>query len=173
MILQQMRVNQYYLLPALLITTFIILKRIRFCLERKFHLIAWALLLIQPALASIRIMPARWMKADLGIPAQFADHKQLQLLIKEVPSEDLVITGPDNSGCIWLYFLHKKGFSFENSQAFFDKESNGTTAYKEAVKRGGKWMYIRKGEISDPKHPPTGLELRKSLGNFEIYKVNP
>jgi len=173
MMLEQMRVHQYYLLPALLITTFIVLKGIRFCLERKYHLIAWLLILIQPALASIRILPARWMKADLGIPAQFTDKENLQQLIVAVPSQDLVITGPDNSGCIWLYFLHKKGFSFENSQAFFNKESKGTTAFKEAVRRGGKWMYIRKGEISDPTHPPIGLKHQKSIGDFEIYKVTP
>lgn len=173
MMLEQMRVHQYYLLPALLVTTFIILKGIRFCLERKYHLVAWVIILIQPALASVRILPARWMKADLGIPAQFADQTQLQQLIKEVPPEALVITGPDNSGCIWLYFLHKKGFSFQNSKEFFEKEINGTTAYQEALKRGSKWMYIRKGEISDLTHPPTGLELQKSIGDFEIYKVNP
>ncbi|MBK9400061.1 MAG: glycosyltransferase family 39 protein [Bacteroidetes bacterium] len=171
MMLEQMRVHQYYLLPALLITTFIILKGIRFCLERKYHLVAWVFILIQPALASIRIIPARWMKADLGIPAQFADSEKLQQLIEVVPANDLVITGPDNSGCIWLYFLHKKGFSFENSKEFFEKENKGTTAYKEAVKRGGQWLYIRKGEIIDPSHPPSGVELQKSIGDFEIYKV--
>ena len=171
LMMEQMRVHQYYMLPVLLITTFIILKGIRYCLERRFHLVAWILILCQPAIACIRILPARWMKDDLGIPAQFADSRQLKTLIEAVPSQVGVITGPDKSGCIWLYFLHKKGFSFEESKAFFEKQKTGKVPFEEVKKRGGRWMYIRKGEISNSILPIEGALKIKTIGEFEIYKV--
>lgn len=168
LMLEQMRVHQYYLLPVLLITTHIILQGAKFFDKQKYSFVLVGLLLLQPVLASIRILPARWMKTDLGIPAEFANQKQLQVLKAAVPADAPTITGPDKSGCIWLYFLHKKGFSFGDSGDFFRKDGTGKNEFKEAKKRGAQWLYIRKGEINSEQE---GLLLKQTIGQFEIYKV--
>lgn len=106
--LEQMQVHQYYLLPVLALAIFPVLNGIKWITDTRKTSVLYFILLLMPATAMIRILPARWMKEDLGIPAGFANSANLEQLINAVPSEEKVITVPDESGCIWLYFYIRK-----------------------------------------------------------------
>lgn len=90
LMLEQMKVHQYYLLPLLMLAIFPLLNGIKWMLEGKRIVVLWLLLASMPALAMIRILPARWMKEDLGIPTEFAN---------SVLREQLAVAVPDQAPC--------------------------------------------------------------------------
>ena len=171
LMLEQMQVHQYYLLPVLALAIFPVLNGIKWITDTRKTSVLYFILLLMPATAMIRILPARWMKEDLGIPAGFANSANLEQLINAVPSEEKVITVPDESGCIWLYFLHKKGFSYEDTSLFTTTNENGEIIFEEYRRRGAKWLYILKGKIENPQDPPNGLMMHQSIGDIDIYRI--
>ncbi len=174
LMLEQMKVHQYYLLPLLLLAVFPLLNGINRMLEGKRIVLLWLLIIAMPALALTRILPARWMKTDLGIPSAFADQEQLEKLIHAVPAHQPVITVPDKSGCIWLYFLHKKGFSFEDESLFSRTNDAGEVVFEEYKRRGAKWMYAPADFFSSSAiETPAGLTLTATTGGISVYRISP
>lgn len=124
-------------------------------------------------LAMIRILPARWMKDDLGIPAALADNTMRQQLINAVPDHESVITIPDESGCIWLYFLHKKGFSYPDETLFTTMNDQGEIIFDEYKRRGARWVYMPTGYLNGKgiaNHP--GLTPVTSIGGIDLFKIS-
>ncbi|MFM9055446.1 MAG: ArnT family glycosyltransferase [Bacteroidota bacterium] len=171
LMLEQMRVHQYYLLPFLLISTPLVLIGIRYLDQSKWAGLLAMLLLVQPVLAAARILPARWLKTDLGIPAEFADPEQLDILQKKIPDPKHVIAGPDRSGCIWLYFLHAKGFTFDETRQLFETDADGPDLER-YTRQGARWLVIREGELSEAEAKRHQLELHARVGRFEVYRIN-
>lgn len=173
LMLGQMKVHQYYMLPLLFLAAFPMLHASRWLIAKQKSAILCSLLLLMPLLAAIRILPARWLKDDLGIPTAFANQQQLHSLIAAVPAADRVITVPDKSGCIWLYFLHKKGFSYEDETLFDKNTGNGAselTAYKN---RGARWVYMP-DDYLPYNHPvfQTELDSNTTIGGISVYRIN-
>jgi hypothetical protein len=171
LMLEQMKVHQYYMLPLIFLCIFPVLHAARWLLKNGRQGILYGLLLLMPILAAIRILPARWLKADLGIPAAFADEQQLQSLIQAVPATDRVITVPDKSGCIWLYFLHKKGFAYEDA-TMFETAATGNSKLMQFKIRGARWVYMPE-RFLPAGHPvlQSGLELDTIIGGISIYSI--
>lgn len=173
LMLEQMKVHQYYMLPLIFLCIFPILHAARWLIKSGRQSVLYGLLLLMPILAAIRILPARWLKDDLGIPAAFADQQQLQLLIQAVPETDRVITVPDKSGCIWLYFLHKKGFTAESEKIFESDSVSGISTLTEYRQRGARWVYMSSDYL--PKDHPvfdTILQNHASAGGITVYQIN-
>jgi hypothetical protein len=111
--LQQMRYHVYYMFPYLPLVMLTVGLGADWLRSR---LPMWAigsLLLLMPLLTMIRILPSRWMhpKAEAqGVPT---DRKAREALATAVPLALPAIVGPDDSGCIMFYLLHRKGFGFE------------------------------------------------------------
>jgi len=167
LMLEQMRVHQYYMLPFLLISTIFILKGIQHLVNRKKYFIIYPLLLALPVLAAVRILPARWMKDDLGIPIEFAEANMRQQLIDAIPVTKGVIVGPDKSACIWLYFLHKKGYSFDDVNFFLTDTitGNNLAAYR---KQGALYLYMKHDLIIKD---DSTLKYLQSIGDIDIYQI--
>ncbi len=173
LMLEQMKVHQYYLLPLLMLAIFPFLNGIKWMLDNKRTAFVWILFAAMPVLAMIRILPARWMKDDLGIPAAFADNNYRQQLINAVPDQESVITIPDESGCIWLYFLHKKGFSYTDETLFTTKNDQGEIIFDEYKRRGAQWVYMPTGYLTGKgiaNHP--GLTPVTSIGGIDLFKIS-
>jgi hypothetical protein len=170
LILEQMRVHQYYLLPFLLISTLMVLVGIRYIDQTKWAVLLPILLLIQPVLASARILPARWLKSDLGIPAEFADPVQLKTLQGNIPDPQHVIAGPDRSGCIWLYFLHAKGFTFDETRQLFESDADGPDLER-YTRQGARWLVTREGELSEAEAVRYNLVIHARTGRFAVYRI--
>lgn len=172
--LEQMKVHQYYMLPLLILAVFPVLNGIKWLLEGKRKIALWLLIIAMPVLAMIRILPARWMKEDLGIPSAFADQRQLEQLIKAVPDHQPIITLPDESGCIWLYFLHKKGFSYADEGLFTTFNNKGELLFDEYKRRGAKWLYTPTDFFSGRGlEVPASLQLSGEIGGITIYSITP
>lgn len=75
---------------------------------------AWGgILALMPLLTVARIVPARWLRTEpevRGVPTAPAERSALARL---APPGALAVVGPDDSGCIMLYLLHRKGFGFD------------------------------------------------------------
>jgi 4-amino-4-deoxy-L-arabinose transferase-like glycosyltransferase len=144
--LHQMRVHQYYMLPSLIF--FIPLAAAGAALmyaKEKLRLVMTVALISLPILCAIRIIPARWIKSDLGIPTELADAASLQRLQNAVPKNKLVAVGPDPSGCIFFYFLDKKGYSFSHASKLQNEKFPGAEylyLYKSALPEGYKEILI-------------------------------
>ncbi len=173
LMMEQMRVHQYYLLPLLFLCLFPMVRGSLWIIRKRQSLLTYGLLLLMPLLAAARILPARWMKEDLGIPAAFADASQLKLLTEAVPSGDKVITVPDQSGCIWLYFLHKKGFSYADNTLFMPQKEAAYTEFEKYKSAGARWVYMPTGFLPQ-EHPvmKTSLRHHTSTGGISVYRIN-
>ena len=170
LMLEQMQAHQYYLMPSLLISTPLILLAVRYLDRFDWKVLLAVLLLVQPALAVARILPARWVKSDLGIPSEFADPVSLDLLKSSIRDPRWVITGPDQSGCIWLYFLHSKGFTFDDPRNLFEQDSNGPDLIR-YQRDGARWLVTRRGQIKPEEAGAFRLNLRSSVGEMEVYRL--
>lgn len=139
--LRQMQVHQYYMLPSLIVLSGLIAFASKKLLDTKFYWILLLVIIAQPILASIRIIPARWAKTDLGIPAEFSNSESRIKLSNAIPNSVSVIAGPDVSGCIYLYFLHKKGFGYEYEGQLSQKIANDEIVLKQYIRRGARYLY--------------------------------
>lgn len=173
LMLEQMKVHQYYLLPLLLLCLFPMLQGCRWLLQKNKLKVLYLLLLLMPVLAAVRIVPARWLKEDRGIPAAFTQPNLLSALIAAVPAADKVVTVPDKSGCIWLYFLRKKGFSYEDASLFNSDPANGRSVLTEYKHRGARWIYMPEGLLSSD-HPLLQATLVRdtTIGGISVYRIN-
>ena len=159
--LNQMRVHQYYMLPALIFLVPMAAAGAIFLYRMKnWKPVVSLLLIAAPVLATIRIIPARWWRDDLGIPKEFADKNQLKELQTAVPENAMIVTGPDPSGCIFFYFLNKKGYSYSKPE---DVEQNPVALQKF---KGANYVYAYRHTL-----PPSAAELIAIKSNWNIYRI--
>lgn len=159
--LHQMKVHQYYMLPALIFLApmagagAVILYK-----KQSLRWIALLLLIAGPVLAAIRIIPARWQRDDKGIPVAFTSSQDLHMLRMAVPEEMRIITGPDPSGCIFFYFLDKKGYAYPTAESL-DTISNLSEKFK-----GAYFIYTHRHDF---RHPDA--KLMYTLNDWRIYSI--
>jgi hypothetical protein len=84
-------------------------------------------------------VPARWGKSDLGISQTFSDNSKLIKLKSFLPNNAKVIAGPDESGCIYLYFLHKKGYGYERATQLTELK-DGKLLLENYIYRGAEYL---------------------------------
>lgn len=137
--LRQMKMHQYYMLLYIPLLLFPIAAGAKFLLMKSPALLL-ILLIASPVLAVIRVYPARFLKKDKGIPMELYNESIVEKLAGAVPDNRLCIAGPDESGCIFFYFLHKKGFGFESSDQLFEME-NGKMNIENWINKGGTYFY--------------------------------
>jgi hypothetical protein len=170
--LRQMQVHQYYMLPSLIILSGLIAFASKNLLNTKFYWILLLVLFAQPILASIRIIPARWAKTDLGIPAEFSNSDSRIKLSNAIPNSVSVIAGPDVSGCIYLYFLHKKGFGFEYEGQLSTKISNNEILLEQYIQRGARYLYTdNEATLKDSLLIPHFEKEILKEGNFHLIQL--
>lgn len=125
--------------------------------------IAYICLYLVPVFAVIRIYPSRWVTNDHLLPDELYYANTRQVLQKAVPDNILCIVGPDESGAIFLYMLHKKGtvaFQCHDIIAEFEK-------YKSQMP----YLYWYEKECSLPEQVASQVALIQKTGNFSVYKV--
>lgn len=170
--LRQMQVHQYYMLPSLIILCGLIAFASKKLLITKFYWILLLALIAQPVLASIRIIPARWAKTDLGIPAEFSNSDSRIKLSNAIPNSVSVIAGPDVSGCIFLFFLHKKGFGFEYEGQLSEKISNQEILLQQYINRGARYLYTdNEATLKDSLLTPYFEKEILKEGNFYLIQL--
>ena len=160
--LKQMDVHHYYMMPIYFSILALLYNGIAYLNKKGNYAFLVILLIVQPALACIRIIPARWGKSDLGISQTLSDNSQLTKLKSLIPDNAKVIAGPDESGCIYLYFLHKKGFGYERANQLTELK-DGVLLLENYISRGA--TYLITSNASDVKNE----KLIRYYDSIQLY----
>ena len=137
--LGQMKHHDYYMMPYLPILSILMGFGAFKMLDTKYKKFAVFLIGLQPVLACVRIIPARFLSKEQNAMQSFYDPSALKRLQEMVPDSALCIVGPDDSKCIYFYFLKKKGFGYS--------ESLSKNEMADYVNRGAKYIYTTQNEL--------------------------
>lgn len=113
------------------------------------HILAIGLLLLVPVMTFRRIHP-RWEDANSEFNRDLANHKFE--LRTAVPDDALVVAGEDISHFIVLYYLHKKGWSWDENQGLEPAK------LKDWISQGAEYLYC------DDRSVDQNPEIRVLLG---------
>lgn len=171
--LAQMRVHTYYLLPIIPVLLLVAVwgaAQLQAIPKARVWLLV--LLVIQPAWAFARINMGRWMRPDPGVAAELYNPTTRAALESATPANALCIAGPDDSGCIAFYFLHKKGFGFEWSGKLSDRLPNGQLYLQDCIARGAQYLYTNDSTVvQNPVLQPYFGKQVKQVGTFRVIQL--
>lgn len=163
--LRQMEHHDYYMMPYMPILIIASSYGVLHLLESKWKTVVAILVSIQPILAYARIAPARFLSMETDDKNIFYHKESLERLQSCVPDSELCVVGPDNSRCIYFYFLKKKGFGF--GEDGLTEESLGS-----AVKRGARYLYTSDKKIIQEEPVEEYIDsLLCNEGNFFVYSL--
>jgi hypothetical protein len=118
-----------------------------------------------------RIIPSRWKDGGQGIPEEFKNKEQRDLLTSKMKASKISLVGPDVSGCVFFYFTDTKGYSFNKFDEIFEERKQGSE-FDQMLSSGLDKILIYKSDSTD-----RGMDLimNKKLidrvGNFEIWCI--
>ncbi len=169
--LGKMAVHSYYLLPFLPLLLVFAVWGGMFLKDSRYKWVFVFLLLAQPTLAFFRIVPHRFWSKDKAVPLELYEESSREDLEKAVPNSELCVVGPDESHTIYFYFLHKKGFGF-NDKADLESPVDGKPRLESYIRRGARYLYTNDPALSDSKSLKPYLKsviLRE--GSFQVFKL--
>ncbi|MBD2770075.1 glycosyltransferase family 39 protein [Hymenobacter sp. BT664] len=171
--LHQMQAHTYYMLP--LLPVLLLLGVWGAAWLRRFpraHGLFLALLLVQPGWAFIRIGWNRWLKGGPAIAPELFNPATRAALEAVTPPAALCLVGPDDSGCEYFYFLHKKGFGFDRPEQLLEKRSAGQPYVAECVTRGARYLYSDDSTtLRDPRLQPYLAREVTRVGDFQVWEL--
>lgn len=132
--LKQMESHQYYMMPHIPIMIMLAGFGVLRLMNTKWRSVAILILIAAPVFAGIRIIPARWMD-NPQVNKNLYDETIRNEIISYIPQGELAICGSDNSLGIYPYFLHIKGFAF-NDQYSLTSEKRGQLFIENWIERG-------------------------------------
>lgn len=171
--LSQMGVHSYYLLPLLPPLLIVAVKGALAMKDGRWRPVFLAVLLLQPVLAFFRIVPPRFWGGDKEVPVELYNEDSRMRLEKAAPNDALCVVGSDHTGCVYLYFLHKKGFGFGFSlDEDLMKTAEGKPLLAQYIRRGARYLYTDDPQLpaSPVLKPYLGPEVLKE-GNFQVFKL--
>jgi hypothetical protein len=119
-----------------------------------------------------RIVPSRWADGGKGIPEEFKNTAQRNLLTKEMKSSKISLVGPDVSGCVFFYFTNTKGYSFNKFDELFKERKHGSE-FNAMLESGLDKILIYKTDSTD--RLMASIKAKKLIdrvGDFEIWEIN-
>jgi hypothetical protein len=131
-----------------------------------------ALLLVQPVWAFVRVGINRWVKGGPDVaPELFAPATRARLEAA-TPAGARCLVGPDDSGCIDFYFLHRKGFGFEQPDQLLKPTPSGRPYVAECVARGARYLYTNDSTtLSAPGLRPYLAREVTRVGAFQVWEL--
>ncbi|WP_167852096.1 ArnT family glycosyltransferase [Hymenobacter elongatus] len=173
--LRQMAVHQYYMLPYLPVLLLPVVLGAGWLVRRpRWRWLLLLLLVAQPVLAFVRIAPPRWMGGAREVPPELFDAATRAALDNAVPDSALCVVGPDESGCKFFYFLHKKGFGYDESAQLFQPGAGGQPYLATCIQRGARYLYTNDTTlVADPRLRPYVGQVVKRVGDFQVLALRP
>ncbi len=163
--LRQMEYHDYYMMAYLPLLALASAYGAWHLFQTKWKHYALLLVLIQPALAFVRIVPSRFLTEETDDKQVFYQQEPLNRLQHCVPQNALCVVGPDDSRCIYFYFLNKKGFGF-------GQEGIQGAQLKEYIQRGARYLYISENQIAENQDISPYLDhLICNERNFYVYSL--
>lgn len=159
-------VHDYYLLPFLPLLFMLVGYggRTLWCgMDQRKKYAVLVCLIVAPITCYIR-MYDRWDTESPGFNNNLLLHKEE--LQNAVPDDALVVAGNDISTHIWLYYLHKKGWTF-------DQDLCSTKALENQINKGAKYLYTDSETVAQ-KALEQGFIKRLILqkGTIKVYEFH-
>lgn len=164
--LAQMKYHQYYMMPYLPLLALIAgygAQKMMLHSQKWVKYVAYTCLYLLPVIAVIRIYPARWITNDHLLPDELYNSDTRQLLQKTVPDNALCMVGPDASGAIFLYMLHKKGITVLQCHDI----ASDFRQFQPHIQ----YLYWYEKECKLPQEIALQVVPVQKAGNFNIYKI--
>ena len=169
----RMGVHSYYLLPFLPLLLLVAVKGAEEMKDGRWRALLLVVLISQPIVAFFRIVPPRFWSGDKEVPEELYREDSRLRLERAVPNDALCVVGPDHTGCVYFYFLHKKGFGFGFSAADgLTNRADGEPLLAQYIRRGAKYLYTDDPQLSGSAvlKPYLGQEVLKE-GHFRVFKL--
>jgi len=156
-------------LPLLFIAVAIGANRLK---EKDFLILLLVILIAQPILAVVRIVPARWVESKTAVPVELYNKTTRTALQNAIPNNAICLVGPDVSGCIFYYYLHKKGFGFDSYQALKNTTNSHSSAMEEAISNGAQYLITNSDSVvTDSTLKPYYKQVITTQGKFKIIAL--
>ncbi len=167
--IERMQQHAYYFMPLLPLFVFVLIL-LWHKLEFRFNTLI-VMLVLNFSWALIRIIPSRWVEGKRQIPVEFSDPALRAEFSKAIPPNSKCVVGPDLSGCIFFYFTHTKGYSFEETKELTTVKENRQDI--ENMRAAGvKFLIIKDGSLLKPFMDTLHLKQQvKTIGTFEIWEL--
>ena len=166
--LKQMESHQYYMMPHIPLMIIVAAFGVLRLTGARWRSVAALILIGAPIFAGVRIIPARWMN-DPQINRVLYDETSRNEIIAHIPQGELAICGSDNSMGIYPYFLHIKGFAF-NDQYSLTSEKRGQPFIENWIERGATVLVTDRS--ADELNVSTYVEKElHHLHGFWIYRL--
>ena len=163
--LERMKHHDYYMMAYMPILTIASAYGGFHLLNTRYRVAGIVLIVVQPVLAYARIVPSRLASEETGANKVFYKQEELKKLQELVPNNALCIVGPDDSRCIYFYFLRKKGFGF-------GEEGLTEQQIESYVDKGAKYLYTSNSEMSkSPQIAPYILLEIYNADHFFVYSL--
>ena len=168
--LGQMKEHNYYLIIVIPLLILIITFGAGH-LYSKSKVLFFTLLIVQPLLSAIRIVPSRWIGDSTELPDELYKKDSRNRLQQAIPAKSLCIIEGDVSGCIWFYFLEKKGFNFADKEIMLQSVDNKTKIEK-AIEKGVRYLYTNDDSLENDERFKN-LIVKKIMqeGSFKVYQL--
>jgi hypothetical protein len=169
--LSHMDVHQYYMIPYFPVLIIMVCIGALFLQEKKLYWIIILLFVLQPVFAVIRIIPARWSGKNVHVPAELYNPDTRATLSSASPNNELCIVGPDETNCVFFYYLHKKGFGFKMKGELFIPVKDTITIDRYII-QGAKYLYTNDSKLCNSKRfaPYIKREVQVT-GEFRVFQL--
>ncbi len=147
--LRQMEHHGYYTMPYYIVLLALVGYGGAMLIKKQQYVLLMVFLLAQPVLATIRILPTRWLSPKKGVPEVLYQKETREEIEQIIPPEALTIVGPDISHCILFYFTHTRGFAFDDPAALTGPDASGEKQIENYIRRGASYLVLKEeGEES-------------------------
>lgn len=160
---RQFTVHGYY---ALVFAPFIALLVALGLRHLRTTLLPWMLILVllSPAWAAIR-ESHNWLPAGYRVPAVFLDKKAQLAVLNATDTSMRYIVGPDESGCVYFYYLHAKGYPWY--------QPADSTQFDEFVSKGARGFITNQPDLLKTQASHFHLKETGRVGDFVWYTIQP
>ena len=168
--LGQMKEHNYYLIIVIPLLVLIITFGAGH-LYSKSMVLFFTLLIVQPLLSAIRIVPSRWIGDSTELPDELYKKDSRNRLQQAIPAKSLCIIEGDVSGCIWFYFLEKKGYNLADKEIMLQSVDNKTKIEK-AIEKGVRYLYTNDDSLENDERFKN-LIVKKIMqeGSIKVYQL--
>jgi hypothetical protein len=112
------------------------------------------------------------MRGARGVPSELYNPGTRAQLQAAIPDSARCLVGPDESGCIYFYFLHKKGYGFSASEELFAPDSTRRPYIAQTIAGGARYLYTPDSAlVADSRLRPYVRRRVQKTGNFYVLEL--
>ncbi|TNE78695.1 MAG: hypothetical protein EP332_13885 [Bacteroidetes bacterium] len=163
--------HQYYMMPYLAFLLPVAAFGLTKLLKNKPALLA-GFLVLHIVLCGFRMIPARFANENPGIEKEFWNDSMRTALQVAIPSDSLIVVGPDESKCIHFYFLKSQGWNFLNEKQLVGVRVNGEVPLDSMIRRGASYFVTHDTSVLNNSsiRARLGQEV-KTVGDFKVFRL--